>query len=236
VVSENRSQQLEGHEFEPPDPSTGDTAHLVARGILSIVPGLSELFEEFVTPPLEKRLDEWRDNVGNTLKYLEEKKGISLELLQQDEEFVDIVLQATQIAMRNSQIEKRIALRNAIVNTAIMESIDHAHRQMFLNYIDIFTVWHIEMLKLMQNPLEWGKRNDHEYPLGSSGSLARIITSAYPELDGQRDFYDQVWAELRQRGLVNTDSLHTMMTTRGTLDKRTTDFGDLFLEYVEEPN
>jgi len=228
----------ESRKYEPPKPSTRDTAHLVASAAMSLIPGLPELFQYFVTPPLERRRDEWMTEVGKTLRYLEENRGVNLEELQSNDVFIDTILQATQIALRNSQEEKRKALRNAILNAALPNPPEQSLQQMFLNWIDTFTVWHLRILKLFHNVEQWAAENNHQFPVVSiGGSLANsILESAFPELEGKRTLYDQIWQELYQRGLVSTDSLHTVMTGPGLLAKRTSDLGTQFLEFVEEPS
>ncbi len=67
------------------------------------------LLNYFMTPPLEKRRNEWLDALGTRLVQLEKEKGISLEDLKENDEFIDIVIQATQIALRSSQEEKKEA-------------------------------------------------------------------------------------------------------------------------------
>ena len=62
---------------------------------MKFVPGASQLFEYFITPPLEKKLKVWREHVGEALIQLETNKGINLEILQSDERFISIVMQVT---------------------------------------------------------------------------------------------------------------------------------------------
>lgn len=62
------------------------------------------------------------EGVTNKLRELEEKCNIKLEDLQKDEAFIDTVLYASQIAIRNSQKEKLTALHNAIANTALSQA------------------------------------------------------------------------------------------------------------------
>jgi hypothetical protein len=69
-----------------------------------------------------------------------------------------------------------------------------------------------------------------------AGALARILEDAFPELRGQREFYDSVWRDLFQRGLVNTEGLHVTMTGSGLAAKRTTGHGDKFLAFVTAPS
>jgi hypothetical protein len=202
---------------------------------MSFIPGLPELFEGFVTPPLERRREEWMTKVGEALRDLEENRGVNLEELQSNEEFIDTILQASQVALRNSQEEKRTALRNAILNAALPNPPEQALQQMFLSFVDGFTVWHLRLLKLFDNPPQWAREHNHVFPVMNKGSLARVLVSAFPELDGKRAFYDQVWEDLYQRGLVSTNSLYTTMSKQGVRSKRTTELGTQFLRFIEEP-
>lgn len=59
---------------------------------------------------------------------------------------VSIVLQATQIALRTHQTEKRMALRNAVMNAALPQAPEEGLQQMFLHFIDTFTEWHLRLL------------------------------------------------------------------------------------------
>jgi len=174
------------------------------------------------------------DEVGKALRHLEENQGVKLEELQSDDVFIDTVLQASQIASRNSQEEKRRALRNAVLNAALPNPPEQSLQQMFLNFVDTFTVWHLRLLKLFSDPQQWAAEHNHEFP-DLMGGLSSILESAFPELHGKRAFYDQVWRNLYQRGLVNTESLHTTMTGRGLMSKRASELGTQFLRFVEEP-
>jgi len=117
--------------YEPPKPSKEDAVHAGIRAGLSIIPVATELFQHFVTPPLERRRERWMDEVGKALQDLEENKGVKLEELQSNDVFIDTLLQASQIAIRNSQQEKRRALRNAILNAALPNPPEQSLQQIF---------------------------------------------------------------------------------------------------------
>lgn len=230
-MSESQERQL-----DPPESSTGDTAYLVAQGVLSVIPGAAELFQYFVTPPIERRRQEWMRQVGQVLQDLQEHREVDLKDLQSDDAFIDTLLQASQVAVRNSQEEKRQALRNAILNAALPNPPEHALQQMFLVFIDILTVWHLQLLKLFQNPVRWAEVNEHQFPnLHSGGGLNNILESAFPELRNRRSFYDQLWNDLHQRGLVRAGGLHTTITSSGLMAEQTTELGNQFLNFIEEP-
>lgn len=229
----------ESHKYEPPKPDKRDTAYTLVRAGLSSVPCFGgaavEVLPLLLASPLERRRDKWMEEVGQALRDLEENQGINLEELQSNDVFIDTVLQASQIAFRNSQAEKRQALRYAILNAALPNPPEQSFQQMFLNFVDTFTVWHLRLLRLFHNVTRWAKENSHEFPGMTTGSLSKILESAYPELRGNRTLYDQIWTELHQRGLVNVDSLHGMMSVQGLMAGRTTELGAQFLRFVEEP-
>ena len=101
--------------------------------------------------------------------------------------------------------------------------------------VDQFTEWHLRLLKFFHDPRGWAKRHNAILPSLMAGSPANVLEAVYPELQGKQAFYNQYWKDLWQRGLVNTDSLHTLMSGDGTLAKRTSDTGDEFLRFIDDP-
>jgi hypothetical protein len=221
--------------YKPPEEELSDKAHTVGRALTSFVPGGSELFTYLVTPQLERRLIEWRRLVGEEIHRLSQKQDINLDDLQQNDKFIDAVVSATQVAIRTSQEEKREALKNAILNTVLETEPDESLQQMFISFIDEFTVWHLKLLDLFDDPRAWIQRNDSAAQLKtrSFGSLEQLMLDVFPELQGKREFYDQVWTDLNNRGLVNTPSLQGMMSSQGVMAPRVTDMGKRFSAFVK---
>jgi hypothetical protein len=222
--------------YQSPKPGKGDAAHAVARAGLSAIPMFGgaaiELFSAIVTPPLERRRQKWMEEVGAALRMLEEERGIKLEDLQNNPAFIDTIMHASQAALRNSQEEKRHALRNAILNAALPNPPEEAIQQMFIDLIDTFTEWHLRFLKLFHDPSLWFETHESR-PRGPS--LASVLEFAFPALLGRRSFYDQIWRDLYTRGLVTIEGLHGMMTGHGLVQRRTTEMGEQFLRFIEEP-
>lgn len=220
--------------LKPPSRSASDVVHSLVEGVTSAIPVVggpaAELFAALVQPPLERRRDEWMQSVGLALEKLR-RGGLDLDSLRNNDAFLDTVLQATQIALRNHQEEKRAALRNAILNTAIGATLDDMRRHMFLRYVDEFTPKHLGILALFDNPIDWFERAQRAFPNLHMGGLSHVLVEAFPTLQGQREIYEQIWKDLYQRGLVNTDGLHTMMT--GLQDSRTTELGKAFLGFTQ---
>ena len=60
-------------------------------------------------------------------------------------------MKANELTPKTSQTEKLETLRKALLNSKNNDSIDISMQQIFLSYIDTFTVWHIKLLKLFDN-------------------------------------------------------------------------------------
>jgi hypothetical protein len=225
--------------YLPPEPDKGDAVYAAGRALLSVIPvaggAAVELFQFIITPPIEKRRNEWMKEIGEAVQNLKQSKGIDIEQLKSNDVFVDTLLQASQIALRNSQQDKINALKNAVINSALPQPIEQTLQQMFLDWIDTFTVWHIRVLGLFHNPQQWATDNNKPLPTNiSMGGLDTILGYAFPELAQDRALYDQIWKDLYQKGLLNTDSLHVTMSWSGLIARRTSELGEKFLMYISE--
>ncbi len=222
-------------DLTPPEHKGIDKAYMILKAALAGVPLVggpaNELLGLVFGDPYQKRHQKWCEVVASVLNYLVNKKGIPIEDLQENEVFISAVANASQIALRNHQKEKREALRSALINSVASETLDESLLNQFLNYIDILTVWHIRILRAFRSPQP--RKQDERYsPI--STSLAEVLEETYPELHGKRSTYDVYWRDLYARGLVNTDNLHGA-TSQGAYSKRTTELGDQFLDFISHP-
>ena len=212
-----------------PKRSKGDIAHSAVKAGIGSVPvagnAAVEFFQLLVQSPLERRRDEWMGDVSDRLRKLEEE-GLTIEKLQKSEQFISTVMQASQISMRTHQREKREALRNAVVNSARAISPDENIQQMFLNFVNDFTEWHIRLLRLFNAP--------PQVPGLSGGGLSNVLEYHYPELRGRKEFYDQVWRDLYVRGLVRAENMNATRTGRGLTEQQTTPMGVDFLKFISD--
>jgi hypothetical protein len=226
-------------DLKPPKDASGDWIHATIKGSLGAIPlagGLaSEFFGMIVAPPIAIRRNEWMEDVAQSIKTLEGKGLLSAKDLSANEQFVDAVFQSTHAAMRTSSTLKRDALRNAVLNVALRQAPEFAYQQMFLEFVERFTDWHILLLELYQDPRGWQQKHNIKFPELMMGGLAHIIEHAFPELASKREFYRQVSKDLFSAGLINTESTGGTMTWDGILSKRTTDFGDSFLKFIATP-
>jgi hypothetical protein len=142
----------ERENYEAPKRDAGDIAHAIVRAGVSSVPlvgaAATELLQLLITPPLEKRRDEWMNKIGLALLELEMDRGIHIEDLQMNEAFITVMMQASQVAIRNHQQEKIQALRNVVFNTALSTNISEDLQSQFIRYIDELTPSHFALLKV----------------------------------------------------------------------------------------
>ncbi|MFZ2055026.1 MAG: hypothetical protein WAU81_12635 [Candidatus Aminicenantales bacterium] len=223
---------------DKPSISKGDIAHAAAKGMLSEIPlagGLaSEIFNLVIAPPLAKRRYKWMESIAEGLKDLESKiEGFKIENLVGNDSFITTVMHASQTALRNHQEEKLNALRNAVLNAATPNAPDEDLQLMFLTFVDTLTSWHIKILKYFDDPIRWGKEHNIKFRELEFGAPAHALENAFPELKGERDFYDLIIRDLYSMGLMSIESLHTTMTNQGIFASRTTDIGKKFIAFIE---
>ena len=220
--------------------SVGDVAHSLVKGGLGTIPVIgslaTEIFSLIVTPPLEKRRAAWMNEIADKLKGLEEKNVVNFDELSNNEQFIDVVLQATTLAIKTSEREKIKAFQNAVLNTASGESPDQTVSQIFLNQLDSFTTWHIKILKFIDSPRLWFQKANRTPPSYMAGSISAVIKDAFPELKTQDDLLEIIWNDLRTAGFHRTSDIKTTMTGDGTLSERTTQLGKQFLEFITNDN
>ncbi|MFR3216427.1 MAG: hypothetical protein ACLTWE_08045 [Dysgonomonas mossii] len=214
----------------------GDIAHSAIKAGLGSLPVIgsaaSELFGLLITPPLEKRRINWMNDVAEKIKELESKGEINYEELQNNELFLDVVLQATSLALKTSEKEKIQAFKNVILNSALGELTDETKIKIFLNQIDNFTTWHIKILHFIDDPQEWFTNAGIRPKEYMAGSLHSVIIDAFPELSNQDALLDIIWNDLSTAGFHRTGSLKTMMSSSGLYVSRTTDLGKEFLSFI----
>lgn len=214
--------------------TTKDVLYAAAKAGLGSIPVLgaaaTELFGLVITPPLDKRRQEWMNEIAEKLTQLE----IDFSNLSQNEQFIDAVIQATSFVIKTSEKEKVSALKNAVINTALNECPDKTKSHVFLNLIDRFTVWHIKILLFFDNPKQWFAKAGQTPPSLLMGSMSGVLKEAFPSLKGQDELTDVIWNDLHDVGFHQSSGLKTMMSGDGILAERTTQLGKEFIHFISE--
>lgn len=223
--------------FDDLKPDWKDRVHTGAQLIFSEIPAVgglvTEVFNEIVTPSLERRRNEWLNDLMEKVVRLEQKvEGFKIDSLAENDQFLTCLLEATQIALRTHQKMKLECLRNAVINTAIMESIDDDKINMYLHLVQVFGQNHLKLLLLLKDPRHFFQNQGITPPSFLSGSPLNLIEIAYPDLKEEKEYLNKIILDLYQNGLINTQSLSTTMTESGMYSSRTTNFGNDFLSFI----
>ena len=224
--------------YQPPESDSSDTAHLVKKAALSFVPGAPDLFEYFVKPPLEKRLEKWREEVARALRYLEDNNMIKLKDLQVNDVFITIVSQATTIAIRTHQKEKLAALKSAILCSATSSKIKDDLQLIFIRFVDELMPSHLHLLKFFI-------ANEQKIkPLTSYPSIYQFFSENTLDTPSKYHF-KMLIGDLSVRGLIHVspdiDDFEEIYQASAILDTSTnddlprvliTDIGRDFINYI----
>lgn len=189
----------------PPGPTGGDTLHTIARAGISLIPfvggAAKELFTAVIGPPLTRRRDEWLQSIAEGLKALEAKvEGFRLESLGTNDVFVTATMQASQIAIRNHDRKKLDALRNAVLNAALVPPPEEEALAVLLNFIDIATSWHLKVLEFYCSPQSY--LNEYGIKLYTGDRFSSYVSTVFPELREHEAFRLQIERDLLHYGLV----------------------------------
>jgi hypothetical protein len=220
---------------EPPKQTAGDLLHAAIRAGISALPLIGgpgvELFNLLISPPLEKRRTEWMQLVAEALEKLSKEKRVNLEDLKNNEEFVDVLLLASQAAVRTSHQRKREALKNAVVNTALPRQFGASQSAAFIHLVDELTPCHLMILELLRDPVEWFKGTGVIPPqFDSIEDLNRILSLAAPILAEKPDFIGFCHDDLHARNLMGKK------TGPGSMDlKRPNRLAEELLDFIKSP-
>lgn len=226
----------------PKDKDLIDAAHQIGRAIASISPvapgPLQVLFENLLGPSLEKRRWEWAEELTDVVNELKsEMEDLTPEKLAANEVFITVILQATQIALRNHQEEKLVALRNAVANSARPNAPSDDEQLAFLRLVDSLTPWGIRLLMYLHDPGTWMVRNKIQHPGLLTASVGHVLEHAFPDMRRQGEFYGQIVRELQAAGLiVPGEFLNRTMSGRDLYQRLTTARGLAFITYITEPS
>jgi len=186
--------------FVPPQAEKKDKAIAVLRAAIGSIPyagnAAVELIPLLFTAPLERRRQEWMNAVADSLRYLEESRGISLDQLQSNEVFIIVLVQATQAAIRNHQKTKIRVLRNVVTNSAAGAAIEDDLQLLFIRFVDELTPLHFSLLQFFR---------EHEQDFENLESYEQLFHSFCQNPESAkitRDEFRLFCEELKSRNLL----------------------------------
>ncbi|GHC79453.1 hypothetical protein [Limoniibacter endophyticus] len=226
--------------MEPPVKRTKeDFAVAVARGTIASIPivggGAVEFFNLVVGDPAQKRRDEFYEKLVTRLGEIEGSiDAISPEKLASNEQFQATFIECAQISARTVHESKKELLRNAIINSAIATNMNETVRALFVQFTDRFTVDHIRLLRIYNDPKSVPAAAKRLETLGM-GSTFEIIRAAAPDLARNQAICEILLKDLQGAGLMDDAGLHTTMSRDGVASSRTTALGKLYIEFLSDP-
>ncbi|MCA0143542.1 hypothetical protein [Blastococcus sp. LR1] len=224
-----------------PDKSTGqEIVEKAVEGAISAVPVVGGpagvAFDYAISHAYDQRLQAWLRDLGAAVEDLVDRvEDLELVALTHEDRFLDAVAAATRIAERSSLTEKREALRNAVLNSALPGAPNAEEQSIFMRLIDDYTPTHLILLSFLADPGDWFTR--HQIPKLNllSGGLASVIEAGIPELANRQIVLDLAIADLGRDGLINAPGLNAVMTGDSLYKARITQWGQQFLEFVTDP-
>ncbi len=142
---------MDKNNLRPPRKDFADQTHEYSRDVAkAITLGLANPLVDFVLPSFhQKRFEEWCENVFQALMKLSEEK-ISLDDLQENEEFISLLKESMVIASKTHQEEKHEFLKRALLNQ-FGSHYSFDEKIIFTRLIDSLTLGHIYLLQLLLN-------------------------------------------------------------------------------------
>jgi hypothetical protein len=213
-------------DIQVPQKSIGDHGYAAIRAAISAIPIAGgpavEILAAIVTPPIEKRRNEWMAAVSEALRTLEQEQRIDLASLGSDPQFIDAVLEASRIALRTSRTEKLAALRNAVLNSALRTEPDLTIQEILLNLVDGLTPLHIQFLRRFAGIK------------GQTTTSTDGFACFFPELKASPLLYRTIGKDLRDRGLIDADAL-VPTPEKGTITIDVSELGLRLIRFITAP-
>ena len=212
-----------------------------AKGAVSVIPGgglLSEYIGLAQSSISDKRMNEWKDKVEQTL----EKIPTSMSELAQSEDFYSCLQTATTGAMRAYQEEKRKYFANALYHSAVNTNLDTDKKLFYLRLLNDYTLSHINLLQYFSvdqfHSEDRVKKNGMVTTMTVGGTEYPItgIVESLPEFKNDTAFVKHIAGQLITDSLISTIDFGIPVSKERARCKRITSYGKAFLDFIKEDN
>ena len=206
------------------------------KALLSTAPftgGLASLMNDYIPDSIEKRARELLMQLNEDFKSLEER--YNEEVLTKDY-FITTFLTAFKQAVETHQEEKINAFRAIILNTLLISEPNEDEIAFFINITQRLTPIHIKLLRIFSNPqssLDNNPEAKSKLQNISMGGLSSLTLALLPGYDD--NLIENAFKDLYNMGFHTTSSYRTTMTGHGITQKRTSEFGDRYLQFITLP-
>jgi hypothetical protein len=208
--------------IEPPIKTWRDRIdQAVTRGIDFYTGGFGSFVLDLIVPAnLEDRKAAFYREVADGLNELFAQGRDDRAKLESHDQFISNYTAAVLEAIRTHEREKRTALRNAVLNTALGNAPDDTRQQIFMRWIDELTPLHLKCLTFFQG------HRPH------SGTLENTVVAQFPEAGGA-NLASVIVSDLESRHLIGAPQPGTV--TYDPNNTRLTALGSAFLSFIRDP-
>ncbi len=186
------------------------------------VPGSSPfifILDELRSSEYQRRFDDFKEKVDEQLRMM---KDVQLQQLKDNQMFATVMYIAGQLALKTNET-KRQFLANAVVNTPSC-TLSEDSMVIMLNCIEKYTLRHLRLLRFLQNPKEYKKK---DYFMTTS-----TMQIYYDYYSKDNEALDRIIAnDLEADGMITSGSLFGMATVDGCFEKKTTLLGDAMIDF-----
>lgn len=228
----------------PPHEPAEDTLAFAGKAALSLVPVVGPLAAETLAHALETRQaarqHEFNVAIARALTDAASRmdETATIEDIVGSDDFIAAVTRAQRTAAETASHRKRHRLAAAVANGGAWAPLAASERAQFTRLVDEFDELHVWLLHYFTDPAGWlqarGLYAQHanimmggvDGPLGSALDVPQNVW---------RDPVRQAAADLERAGLASIP-LTTMMTAQGVLAPRTSEKGQRFLVFLNEPD
>jgi hypothetical protein len=223
-----------------PEPDARDKIHTLIINLVSPIPYASPLISQIVKSPIEKRVQEFNQLITERLNTLIQQVGdLTSEKLSCNEGLVTTIQEAYRQAETTYQEEKREALCNAVLNTALPHAPEETKQRIFMRCLDEMTVWHLRLLRLFDGSQLAGiylDLDDKDWTMNIGvDQLSDKIEAIYPELEGQSSLYLQIISDLHAKMLIANKIPSRHMLSALYNSPQLTPLATEFLKTIESP-
>jgi len=187
-----------------------------------LVPGSSpfiSILDELRSGEFQRRFEDFQEKVDEQLKMMKE---VQLQQLKDNQLFATVLYIAGQLALKTNEIKRQL-LANAVVNAPSC-TLSEDSVVILLNCIEKYTLRHLRLLRFLQNPKEYKKKNYY-----MTTSTMQIYYDYY---SNDNEALDRIVVkDLYADGMITTDSLFVMASVDGCLEKKTTLLGDAMIDF-----
>lgn len=215
----------------PPRPGMRDLVRTAADGAINLVPFVggtaSVLLHRLLVPSLERRTNRWLTEVGELLDYLL-TRGVDVDALADDDEFVTAVLTASQIALGTSLESKMRRLRNFLGHMALDPTRRDFTTMRLLRLVEELEDEHFALLAWARDPDSWNQDHGIQPDPGLGNHLDTAALGLSDEV------FAMVAGDLGSRGLYRAN-INISVTADPTMAALVplSPLGEALLEMVE---